>query len=357
MPEQSFTIGENYPDIMYDLESGVLPPDMFAMWQTFDLAQAIRLHRYAVQNTEKVVRVAIAGGGIGTDGAALIGHLLDAQEPFADGPLEFEVFDNNPGVIEAAKSNIAAYGRYMVNFSANVFQGDWNDVDLWRYFQDNPVHFLLANPPYLADAQLDSLPPQYEHTSRDALSGGKDGLDHIRTLISNAPSVLIDEDVTGVFLRYSKHADDDELERIIASSFGYFHNASLRRQTATGPGYGGFFMRMNDPRRSLTMAEIPVRRVSDMEGRAVPMSSRLGELSIRHAAVLDGVILGDGQYREIEKLRRIAKISFAEEQQVVGAMRTYHSLRGLTHFGWKRLVEKLGEARVIELEQAVVARS
>lgn len=83
MAEQLFTVGENYPDFSWDPELGLCPPDMLSILHTRELAEAIRLRRYAHQDTEEPIRVAIAGD-TGLYAAGLVKQLQDAQEPFAD---------------------------------------------------------------------------------------------------------------------------------------------------------------------------------------------------------------------------------------------------------------------------------
>ncbi|MGV9857659.1 N5-glutamine methyltransferase family protein [Gordonia sp. NPDC003425] len=52
------------------------------------------------------------------------------------------------------------------------------------------VSVIAAVPPYVPDSALYLLPHEAHHEPRRALLGGPDGLDHIRTLISEAPEFL-----------------------------------------------------------------------------------------------------------------------------------------------------------------------
>jgi release factor glutamine methyltransferase len=52
---------------------------------------------------------------------------------------------------------------------------------------------VLSNPPYVASAEIEGLSLEVRgHDPREALDGGPDGLDVLRTVISGAPSVLVE---------------------------------------------------------------------------------------------------------------------------------------------------------------------
>ncbi len=52
------------------------------------------------------------------------------------------------------------------------------------------VDLLISNPPYVKDADMETLPPDVLCEPRLALAGGKDGLDFYHRLIKQAPAVL-----------------------------------------------------------------------------------------------------------------------------------------------------------------------
>ncbi len=49
---------------------------------------------------------------------------------------------------------------------------------------------ILANPPYVAEAEVKAFPPEYRKEPKLAHLGGEDGLDLVRTIISEAPDHL-----------------------------------------------------------------------------------------------------------------------------------------------------------------------
>lgn len=366
MAEQGFRVEDNFPDFVWDPGSGICPPDRLSLWHTEDLATAIRLRRYADQDSEAAIRVAIAGD-TGIYAIGLIEKLVEAQDPYADGPLHLEVFDADPHALAAAERNIAAYGRYMVGFSANIFHADWNKDDVWHYLRNNPVHFLISNPPYLPTSHMPRLPESYTATSARALDGGEDGLDHVRTIVGHAPSVLVDDGPAGVFIRYSYHSDRNAVGNIIDEAFagGPEHQTLVRTRYGAGPsslGNAGLNRILMGDDRILATANVDVRPVKDFLGE--PVHKAAAYISLRHAAVLGGTVLSDNLYTELRSLRLETDISFAEEQILISGMRymiakmghLYTSFRELSYLPrWERqrLTEALGDRRLRYLQDMI----
>lgn len=377
MAEQLFPVSENYPEFRWDPALGLCPPDMLSVLHTRELAQDIRLRRYVHQDTEEPIRVAIAGD-TGLYAIALMKQLLEAQEPYADGPLHLEVFDINPHAVATAERNIAAYERYMSGFSAHVFEADWNDDALWQYFQQNPVHFLISNPPYLPTDYVDELIESskqagfhaaYAMTSPVALDGGSDGLDHMRTLLQRAPEALAEEGPTGVFLRYSFHTDSDVLRHVIDKSFGVAANSSFNSFQGVGPsslGQEGMMRLTGGDTRILETAVVRMNSVKDVVGSAEILHPH-AEMSLRHAAALGGMVMSADQCKELLMLRKDAGLSFAEEEVLAGGLQYLAVRMGRRHGqparnvyelpSWelRDLWATLGRGRVRELYDAAAA--
>ncbi len=63
--------------------------------------------------------------------------------------------------------------------------------DLLAPFRAGAFDLIVANPPYLADADVPRLAPEVrDHEPRVALAAGPEGLDALRALVSGAPGVL-----------------------------------------------------------------------------------------------------------------------------------------------------------------------
>ena len=50
-----------------------------------------------------------------------------------------------------------------------------------------PYDLILCNPPYVSDASMERLPPEYLAEPRLALAGGVDGMDFVRRIVRDAP--------------------------------------------------------------------------------------------------------------------------------------------------------------------------
>src|SRR6202000_1607673 len=54
---------------------------------------------------------------------------------------------------------------------------------------------ILTNPPYVNQASMDALPPEYRHEPSMALAGGPDGMTIVQRIIANAKRWLTPEGV------------------------------------------------------------------------------------------------------------------------------------------------------------------
>jgi len=90
--------------------------------------------------------------------------------------------DVSPGALAVARRNVAAY---RLTRRVRVVRSDlFARLDKARY------DLILCNPPYVPDAEMRRLPPEYRHEPRLALASGRDGLDFVRRLIDQAAGHL-----------------------------------------------------------------------------------------------------------------------------------------------------------------------
>ncbi len=83
----------------------------------------------------------------------------------------------------------------------------------------HPVCGLVANPPYIPTAALNTLQPEVAyHEPSSALDGGEDGLDHIRTLAHQAPEYLIPG---GIWIVEMMADQGEAVETILAQTEQY----------------------------------------------------------------------------------------------------------------------------------------
>lgn len=95
-----------------------------------------------------------------------------------------DAVDISADALAVAQRNIACYRlqRRVRAIESNLFHALRNE----RY------DLIVSNPPYVSAATMRRLPPEYRKEPRLALAGGKDGLDLVRTIVSNAASHLTD---------------------------------------------------------------------------------------------------------------------------------------------------------------------
>ncbi|MCL4185066.1 MAG: 50S ribosomal protein L3 N(5)-glutamine methyltransferase [Burkholderiaceae bacterium] len=62
--------------------------------------------------------------------------------------------------------------------------------DLFAPLRERRFDLILCNPPYVNDASMRALPPEFRAEPRIALAGGSDGMDVVRRLLAEAPAHL-----------------------------------------------------------------------------------------------------------------------------------------------------------------------
>jgi len=79
--------------------------------------------------------------------------------------------------------------RHHVNNQIDVFHGDlWNALPDTE--EDHRFDLIICNPPYVNEASMRALPPEYQAEPREALAGGLNGMDIITRIIAGAADYL-----------------------------------------------------------------------------------------------------------------------------------------------------------------------
>jgi ribosomal protein L3 glutamine methyltransferase len=89
--------------------------------------------------------------------------------------------DISPEALEVARINVDKHG---LAGRVRIVQSDGLQA------LPGPYDLVLCNPPYVNDASMAQLPPEYRAEPALALAGGTDGMDFVRALLRDAPSHL-----------------------------------------------------------------------------------------------------------------------------------------------------------------------
>jgi len=95
---------------------------------------------------------------------------------------EIDALDVSADALELARRNVVASG---LDKRIRLLQGD-----LFRPVRGERYSLVIANPPYVDADAMAALPPEYRHEPSLALDGGRDGLDIVRRILSEASSHL-----------------------------------------------------------------------------------------------------------------------------------------------------------------------
>jgi ribosomal protein L3 glutamine methyltransferase len=84
--------------------------------------------------------------------------------------------------IEVARANVARHG---VGDRLSLLPGD-----LWQPVAGRKYDLIVSNPPYVSDAEMAALPPEYAHEPELGLRSGPEGLDIVARILAGARAHL-----------------------------------------------------------------------------------------------------------------------------------------------------------------------
>lgn len=111
-------------------------------------------------------------------GSGCLAILLAHAYPGAD----IDAVDISTDALTVAQRNVSDYG---LADRINLIRSD-----LFSNLSGKAYDLIISNPPYVTAIAMADLPPEYRHEPVLALSGGEDGLDAVRTILTMAPRFL-----------------------------------------------------------------------------------------------------------------------------------------------------------------------
>jgi len=97
---------------------------------------------------------------------------------------EIDAIDLSRDALDVARMNLERHG---LSTRINLLHGD-----LFKPAEGRRYDLILANPPYVAAAEMAAFPPEYAAEPAIAHAGGRDGLDIVRRILAEAPGHLDD---------------------------------------------------------------------------------------------------------------------------------------------------------------------
>ena len=111
-------------------------------------------------------------------GSGCLAILLAHAYPVAD----IDAVDISTDALTIAQRNVADYG---LADRINLIRSD-----MFANLTGKSYDLIISNPPYVTSMAMEDLPPEYRHEPQSALSGGDDGLDAVRTILTEAARFL-----------------------------------------------------------------------------------------------------------------------------------------------------------------------
>ena len=116
-----------------------------------------------------------------------------------------DAVDLSPDAFEVAARNVQRHG---VGARLQLHLGD-----TFEPLGDAVYDLIVSNPPYVSDAEMDTLPREYRHEPDMALRAGHDGLDVVRRILRDADAHL----APGGILVVEVGDSDERLQRALPS--------------------------------------------------------------------------------------------------------------------------------------------
>lgn len=144
---------------------------------------------------------------------------------------EIDAVDISKDALAVARSNVADYG---LQDRVHLVQSD-----LLKKLKDRTYDLIVSNPPYVNAPSMKALPEEYRREPKIALASGKDGLEHIRRILADAPMHLNDGGILVAEIGHNRTALEDAFPHLpfvwLETSGGNEHVFLLRREDLISP--------------------------------------------------------------------------------------------------------------------------
>jgi ribosomal protein L3 glutamine methyltransferase len=161
-------------DIPFTIDERAIVPRSYIAELLVDVEEAGTLDTWLSDRTRRVLDLCTGNGSLAVVAAMAYPEVVvDAADVSAE-------------ALEIARINVE---RHHLGKRITIVESD--------LFAKLPARYdlILCNPPYVNDASMAALPPEYRAEPALALAGGADGMDLIRRIVAEAPAHMSDDAV------------------------------------------------------------------------------------------------------------------------------------------------------------------
>jgi ribosomal protein L3 glutamine methyltransferase len=137
-----------------------------------------------------------------------------------------DAVDLSSDALDVARRNVADYG--LENQLSLIHS------DLFTALEGRRYDLIISNPPYVNAPSMQTLPEEYRREPVGALASGEDGLEHVRTILREAPKHLNEEGLLVVEIGHNRDALEEAFPELpftwLETSAGDEHVFLLTRE-------------------------------------------------------------------------------------------------------------------------------
>jgi len=180
-------------DIPFTVDERTIVPRSYIAELLVDVEETGTLDGWLSDRTTKVLDLCTGNGSLAVLAALVYPEVVvDASDVSAD-------------ALAIARINVE---RHKLGTRIHVIESDLFAKLPGRY------DLILCNPPYVPDASMAALPPEYRAEPALALAGGKDGMDLVRRIVADAAAHLDDDGVLVLEVGHERAAFERAFPRL-----------------------------------------------------------------------------------------------------------------------------------------------